>query len=398
MENIILEILLIILLKIIKHYFKNECVEIIGAKVGQIYEFRLMTTYGITLEIDDNVKHTTNYMEDYLSDFTITNPNKIYKICFVSSQFTEREGRKEVTPKQAFYFQIVKTDKESIKSVIEPLYEGWVYKETIHYGQSRFYRHAKYTSQKTNVYIQANNGEINIYQVKCTSFPYCHDSALYQNVSKLIYAFIHFVSSINPEEEKHYGDSNQVIHVVKCLSVKDCAIKIEYFDTYSEINFKENENHAKFLEKGGTETYQFKPLPLSDSNEIEVNLDVFSGDCIIQFDKDKLQNTNYKYIFFGNSEKYIFPASKVKGQTIKFWVRAKTNSYYVISYRDVESNNEYSKIGESGFLLQSIKNDRFIERFFSFWHNNPSKNNVPYIFNLIPINRHVDVFYKKKIN
>ena len=72
------------------------------------------------------------------------------------------------------------------------------------------------------------------------------------------------------------------------------------------------------------------------------------------------------------------------------------NSYYVISYRDVETNNEYSTIGESGFLLQSIKNDRFIERFFSFWHNNPSKNNVPYIFNLIPINCHVDVFYKNK--
>ena len=377
-------------------YLNTECVEILGAKLGQIYEFRLITTYGLNLLIDGRVHHTTKYMEDYLSDFSITNTSKVHNICFNSTQFTDRGGRSEETLKQAFYFQIVKTDVDSIKAVIEPLYEGWIYKEKIFAGQSRFYRHAKYTPQKTNVYIQGNNGDINVYQVKCTSFPYCHDSGLYQNVSKLIYAFSHFVSSINPEEEKHYGDSQQVIHVVKCLSTRDCDVTIEYYDTYSEINFKENENHAKFLEKGGTETYQFKPLPLSDSNVIEVNLDVFSGDCVIQFDTEKLQNTNYKYIFFGNSEKYIFPASKVKGQTIKFWVRAKINSYYVISYRDVEISNEYSRIGESGFLLQSIKNDRANERFFTFWHNNPSKNDVPYIFNLIPINCHVDVYYKNK--
>uniref|UniRef100_UPI0025F02A67 hypothetical protein n=1 Tax=Methanosphaera sp. TaxID=2666342 RepID=UPI0025F02A67 len=153
---------------------------------------------------------------------------------------------------------------------------------------------------------------------------------------------------------------------------------------------------VKFLEKGGTETYQFKPFQLSDSNVIEINLDVFSGECVIQFDTEKLQNTNYKYIFFGNSEKNIFSASKVKGQTNIFWVRAKINSYYIISYRDVEISNENCRIGERSFLLQLIKNDKVNERLFTFWNNNPSKNDVPYIFNLIPINFNVDVFYKNK--
>jgi hypothetical protein len=375
--------------------FNKECVEVFGGKPGEIYEFKLITTYSIdfTIEVGGDLRNefkNVEYMSDTSTSLTVPSADKRPKVCFVSSKNTKKGTIEERTQKQALFFQINRRER-NLEVIYEPLYEGWGYKYHLPYGQWRYFRHAKWTPQNTNVYIISNNGNLNVHQVRCTTFPYCYDSSSYENVTKLIYAFGAFVSTINHKEESHYGDSKQVIHLVNCLSKGGCDIKIEYYDLYNEIRFKENENHAKFLEKGGTETYEFMPLPTNDNNIIELNLDVFSGDAVINFASDKLGNIKYEHVFFGNSEKYIFKATDVKRKLIKFWVRAKENSFYVVSFRDVEKKGETSSIGESGFLLQAIEGDKQLERFFGFWHNTPGKQNTPYVTNFMPINCQIEL-------
>ncbi len=63
-------------------------------------------------------------MEDHYK--FILHGEKIEKICFVSKIWCNKRNRK-----QAFYFQIVRTKKKSINAIIEPLYEGWVYRDQL---------------------------------------------------------------------------------------------------------------------------------------------------------------------------------------------------------------------------------------------------------------------------
>ena len=386
----------------------EECVDIYGMKTGEIYDFKLINTYSIQIYFITNSAENKNsvskdnvlYMAEYTHELVITEKDFIPVVCFKSNPETLRDGHQFKTIKQAFYFQIIKREN-SMQTILEPLYEGWIYGEKFQYGQSKFFRHAKWTAQNTNVYIQSRNGNINVYQVKCTTFPYCYDSTTYKNQSKIIYAFSAYVSSINHKEETHFGDSNQIIHIVKCLSIDGCYIQIRYYDTYNEIRFRENENHAKFLAAGETETYEFPVGSINNDNDlIEINLDVMAGDATINFDSERLKGIKHQFVFFGNSEKFIFDGKSVKDKLIKFWIRARTNSYYVVSHRYIESSGETSSIGENGFLLQSIRNKNHknfdTERSFIFWHNNVEKPFVPYVSNLIPINCDIDVSYKNQ--
>ena len=109
----------------------------------------------------------------------IPHGEKIEKICFISNQTTDKFGEIKETEKQAFYFQIIRTKKKSIDAIIEPLYEGWVYRDQLEKGESRFYRHAKWTDTITNVIIMSNKGTLNAYQGKYITFPYCWD---YHNI------------------------------------------------------------------------------------------------------------------------------------------------------------------------------------------------------------------------
>ena len=208
--------------------YNNDCIDIYGGKVGQIYQFRLVTTYGIKMFINGKHNSSAGYMSNYFHDSTLDKDGETTHICFNSTKETLVDGKNINTPKQAFYFQVVNTDSNQMKSIIEPLYEGWKYQDNLNYGESRFYRHAKYTSSKTNVYIRSNFGTLNAYQVKCTSFPHCMDSKNYENITKLIYSFSAFVSSINSNDEGHYGFPKQMIHIVKCVHVEGCTFSINY--------------------------------------------------------------------------------------------------------------------------------------------------------------------------
>ena len=77
----------------------------------------------------------------------------------------------------------------------------------------------------------------------------------------------------------------------------------------------------------------------------------------MEFDKDIINKYKHDYVFFGSSEKYIFTDKNVKGHKIKFWIKANTNCYYVVSVREVDFKNDDSKIGESGFIIKAIKGD-----------------------------------------
>jgi len=116
---------------------------------------------------------------------------------------------------------------------------------------------------------------------------------------------------------------------------------------------------------------------------VEINLDVFAGDANLNLNPT-IQYDNH--LFFGSSEKYIIDPTKIKNIYVNFTVEAKVDSYYVVSFRDVEKTDERSFIGESGLLMQYLNKDKIKERSFHFWHNSYTGKTSPYVVNVIPIN------------
>ena len=372
-----------------KDFTREECVNIIGQSESEDYQFRIVTTNALNFTMGE-YKKSLGYMEDYYK--LIPHGEKIEKISFISNQTTDKFGEIKETEKQAFYFQIIRTKKKSIDAIIEPLYEGWVYRDQLEKGESRFYRHAKWTNKKTNVIIMSNKGTLNAYQGKCITFPFCWNYSQYQNFSKLIYTFSGFVSSIDPKDETHYGDSSQVVHFIECKDDNGCLISIEYIDQNEIVLLKENENHGKFIEYGGKEDYKIIPLNKGIGNKIEVNLEIFSGDAVLQFENEFTINS--QYLFYGSTEKYIFNESEIAGQILLVSVVARKNTYYVISYRHIKIEKDETRIGESGLLLQLIQGIENSVKYFTFYHISPTKKDTPYIVNFIPINCEIEAYFE----
>ena len=110
--------------------FKTECITILGGQKGKNYQFRLATTHAINITINGNITRNVSYMRDYIVHYTLDESEKS-TLCFESVP-TSRNYREVIeTSKQAFYFQVI-TGENTLDSVIEPFYEGWIY--TDHLG------------------------------------------------------------------------------------------------------------------------------------------------------------------------------------------------------------------------------------------------------------------------
>ena len=282
---------------------------------------------------------------------------------------------------------MVHIDKNTIESNFEPLYEGWRYKDKLEYNQSRIYRHAKWSKNKTNVYIISRGGVFNAYQGQCISFPNCTNYLNYNKKTQLIYAFSRFISSIEPDNENDYKIQN--VHIVECKDKQGCFIDIYYNDQSLPIKLERNKNYAKFIGNNEKEIYYIDETKMEDkSGTFEINLDVLTGDVELKF----IPNIKYQSIFFGSSEKYIIESKEIKGKNITIEINTANVSYYVISYRFVEKNKNYVEIGESGLLLQYVsESEKENPKYFTFWHNNPENNINPYVINIIPLNCNLSV-------
>ena len=165
-------------------------------------------------------------------------------------------------------------------------------------------------------------------------------------------------------------------------------ISIEYIDQFEIVRLKENENYGKFIEYGGKEEYKISPYAKKLGNKIEINLEIFSGDAVLQFNKEIKEKA--KYLFYGSTEKYIFNETSLAGQTIFFSVIARKNTYYVISYRHIDIEIDEVNIGESGLLLQFIEGNQDAKKYFHFQNINSKE----YIINFIPINCEIEVYFE----
>ena len=374
-----------------KFMYEEDCIQFHGEKKDQNYQLRLISTYGIQMKINNgswDSNGTNKYLFSYNEPFQVKEDNQNVTICFKSTNETIRDdGSGNKTYKQAFFFQVVHIDNNTIESNLEPLYEGWLYSDKLEYNQSRIYRHAKWSDKKTNVYIRSRGGVFNAYQGECTTFPNCTHDINFKNKTKLIYAFSQFISSVNPIVEDQNGYSFKNVHIVECKDIKGCFIDIYYNDQSEPLFLKLYENYAKFIRKNEIETYNINGYKIKDNDaNLEINLDVLSGDAVLIIDKDIINET----IFFGSSEKYIIKPSKIEGKTINLKVEAKLDSYYVISYRIAGKKNNNVQIGESGLLLQYVSEDE-TSKIFTFWHNNPEINPNPYIINVMPLNCNLTV-------
>ena len=194
-------------------------------------------------------------MENKVEYYTITENNAKTSICFRANDTTSIGDTRLKTVKLALYFQVVNTDANSMKAMLEPMYDGWKYTDKLKFGESKFYRYAKQTSYKTNVIIRSRQGTLNAYQVRCHTFPYCSEPSEYKNVTKLINAFSAFVSTISPNDMAHGGDPSQILHIVSCVENDGCDYSIEFNSPTDYIYLKQNQNYAKFIKANEREAY-----------------------------------------------------------------------------------------------------------------------------------------------
>ncbi len=379
--------------------FERECIDIIGGRVGKTYQFRLFTTYPLSISfLGNTIQRDVGYMSSLYEFYTIKENIKP-NICFKSND-TVIDGQKK-TEKQAFYFQIIEQEAEDGEprgAVLEPLFEEWVYDDVLAKGESRYYRTAKWIKNKANLFIMSRGGRIRVNYGYCDKFPYCYLNSErrfdVQNYTQVPHAFNAFIITIDPQDATHLGTPKQLIHSVYCADEEGCQIRIHY--TSKDIKLKENQNHAKYLKEGDNDIYELELIENpKEGDKLEINLDIFSGDVSIQFPGELMQK-NYDYIFYGTSEKYIFNCTDIKEHQIKFNIVGRQYSYYVISYRYIEADKHFSSIGEGGLLFQAIKGGVYKTRVFQFWHNNPTKSNIPYIVNFFPINCEIEVSYLKE--
>ena len=129
------------------------------------------------MTINGNItRNITDYMKDYNSFYVIGVQSTESSLWFKSLEKTKIRDYYEVeTSKQAFYFQVILGTGQTLDSIVEPCYKGWIYFDLLSQYETRFYRHAKWTNQKTNAYIISKSGAIEVFQATCTSFPYCWD-------------------------------------------------------------------------------------------------------------------------------------------------------------------------------------------------------------------------------
>ena len=72
----------------------------------------------------------------------------IQKYKFVSEQMIQKNRRMDFleTVKLSLYLQVINTDTNSMKAIVESKYDGWKYTDKLKFEESKFYRYNKQTS------------------------------------------------------------------------------------------------------------------------------------------------------------------------------------------------------------------------------------------------------------
>ena len=373
---------------------QDECVLLENVKKDRKYQLRVVNTEELEMTFRD---HTIKF--DYLSNhYQIFNEGEIQNndyICFHSLPKTNKINRKgnieeKVTEKQAFYFQIIEQNpKYSIYSVIEPLYEGNKYYDIIPSKGQRFYRHAKKSDLKTHLTIVVKEGMISAKVGQCNNFPNCKFDDELTNydentISNLIFAFGAFVTYLDPNDN-YNGTHNQYVTIVQCESNIDCLFSLEYSDETKSLFLEENQNFAKYIPENKTDKYSI----YLKKNKIEFNFDVFSGNAIVNFQYSGNIKYTIEKIRYGNSKKYIVYIPNDDLGNIEANVNAISNSYYLISYRYIDSTNSVS-LKDSGFVLQYLDNESK-KKIFKFKHNIKNPDIGIFHMNVIPLNCEIKV-------
>ena len=287
---------------------------------------------------------------------------------------------------------------------VDPLLNGFIYKDELKPNQIRQYRKMKYaskTTQETKYNVRVISGDIKVYIYLCDKFPYCNNtiSELKELEQNLIvpYSINNFYSAgIMQLTKEKYSKGKQYLLYVICNenNKNSCNYEISFFDEDDSLLLREDFKVSEFI-KFGNIFYQYH-FNIEDDKvkEVLVSLYTISGDInftVISNEKiqEKIQIGNVNIIKFTNENQKLNGIYNIN-------ITGYKNSFYYLSYQIITDDikTEKEDVGLGITLIKSIKPNQ--NKIFKFTHNINNLNNN-FVSQFFPINCKINVEYKNKI-
>ena len=351
----------------------------------------------ITSDIGKNLQFKS-YYQNYF-DFNISNISEGYKYLCVKGEKNENIS---------YIIQITNVTKLDIGNFnVDPLLNGFIYKDELKPNEIRQYRKMKYaskTTKETKYNVRVISGDIKVYIYLCEKFPYCNNTIselekeeeLKQNIF-VPYSINNFYSAgFKSFAKEKYSKGNQYLLYVICNknNTNSCNYEISFFDEDDSLLLREDFKVSEFI-KFDNIFYQYHfNIEDDKTNEVLVSLYTMSGDInftVISKEKkqEKIQIGNVNIIKFTNENQKLNGLYDIN-------ITGYKNSFYYLSYQIITDDikTEKEDVGLGITLIKSIKPNQ--NKIFKFTHNINNLNNN-FVSQFFPINCKINVEYKNKI-
>ncbi len=360
-------------------------------------DINIFLTDNISSDIGKNIPFKS-YYQNYF-DFNILNINEDeYKYICIKGEKNENIS---------YIMQITDITKLDIGNFnVDPLLNGFIYKDELKPNEIRQYRKMKYaskTTQETKYNVRVISGDVKVYIYLCDKFPYCNNTISELKEKELEqslivpYSINNFYSAgIMQLTKEKYSKGKQYLLYVICNenNINSCKYEVSFFDEDDSLLLREDFKVSEYIKFGNIfYQYHFK-IEDDKAKEVLVSLYTMSGDInftVVSTEKkqEKIQIGNVNIIKFTNDNQKLNGIYNIN-------ITGYKNSFYYLSYQIITDDikTEKEDVGLGITLIKSIKPNQ--SKIFKFTHNINNLNNN-FVSQFFPINCKIKIEYKNKI-
>ena len=242
---------------------------------------------------------------------------------------------------------------KGLSNIYAPQISGFIYPRIIPAGTAVYFNSIYDTifGKETIFNTFSVKGIPKMYMLKCKNFPFC--GVDYETIDKNPDAFL--INEINSMNTYHTNNSQnstpispeQYVMVVKCVDVNEyvddyCEFQTSIFGNNDTVFLLENQPFSQYILKNEYEGFFIDFSGRKQVKRIYVDTLVLSGDVSFEFfDYHKKEEFDAHKYYVGNKIFYsITVDSNIEVPIIYAIMKAKLNSYYIIDYRIVTSDEE----------------------------------------------------------
>ena len=242
--------------------------------------------------------------------------------------------------------------KQGLFNIFEPQLSGIIYPRIIPCGSTVFFNAIYNTTEgaETIFNMFSIRGIPKMYMYKCTNYPLCDiDYDKIDTTEGVIK-----ISEINRMNTWHYNmtvkttpiSAEQYVMVVKCVNLYDvssdvCEFQTSIYGSNDTVYLMENRPFSQYILKNEIEGFLIDFSGRKKVQRIYIDTLVVSGDVSFDFFDFYMEKAlePHKY-YVGNKIFYSISVSSFDLPLVYIYMKAKLNSYYIIEYRIVSSEEE----------------------------------------------------------